>query len=386
MGGSADPSLRVTGPVRAHLPLPPSGDDVAWPSQWWTGHECANKRRCEHRMPLPDWWLLMAKRGVPFHPDAEVAFQAAMTRIRTYKGSQPVFDQTARELVQGIVIDALVVAPQPVGNGWVHTSLMTVGGLVRWAMLNGEPLDRDHLLSTHTRNRFINLGTKDLLDTSRRNYKCRLDLIAATLTGVPVAPTTTRASKAVDATEPHSDIEIATLWVWANGLSPQKRRDRIAATMVLALGCGLRAGELAVVTRESVMADTAGVHVQVVDRHGEARLVTCDQAWEERLLTLVDNAQPGHPLTRPWAAAPSTARALQNATANAQHAYAPPEWFSVTSLRNTWLVRHLTRGTPVPVLLKAAGIESIEALKPHLAFVLDPSDEQRAAFLRGSAR
>lgn len=72
----------------------------------------------------------MGGRGVPFHPEAPVAMQMAKTRIGTYKGSKPVFDQPTRLLVQGIVLDSLIIAPQPVTPGWVHTSLMAVGGLV----------------------------------------------------------------------------------------------------------------------------------------------------------------------------------------------------------------------------------------------------------------
>ena len=324
----------------------------------------------------------MAKRGVPFHPDSETAFQMALARIRAYKGSQPVFDEQPRLLVQGIVIDALVIAPQPVTSGWVHTSLMTVGGLVRWARANGEPLEREHLLSQRTRNRFLNLGTTDLLDSSRLNYRCRLDLIATGLTTGPVLPTVTRPMQTGEATDPHTPVEVATLWVWAQGLRPATRRDRILAVLALSLGCGLRAGELVRVTPESVHADADGVHVTVVADRG-IRVVTCDRVWEDRLLGLVENTEPGHPLTSPWRRDPATARGLQNALASAQHTDEPLVWFSARSLRNTWLVARLIEGTPVPTLLEAAGVESIEALKAFLVYVPVPDAATRAASLRG---
>lgn len=333
-------------------------------------------------MPLPGWWLLMAKRGVPFHPDRETAFQMALQRIRTYKGSKPVFDEQTRLLVQGIVIDALVVAPQPVTGGWVHTSLMTVGGLVRWAQTMAEPLTREHLLSQRTRNRFLNLGTTDLTDTSRRNYRCRLDLIATGLTAGPVAATVTAPLQHGEAIDPHTPTEVATLWVWAQGLRPATRRDRIVAVLVLGLGCGLRANELTRVTPESVTVDEHGVHVTVTTDRG-SRVVTSDRVWEDRLLDLVANTEPGHPLTSPWRREQATARALQNALANAQHTNTPVAWFSARSLRNTWLVARLTEGTPVPTLMDAAGLESIEALKAFLVYVPAPTAAERAAALRG---
>lgn len=333
-------------------------------------------------MPLPGWWLLMAKRGVPFHPDTETAFQMALKRIRTYKGSKPVFDEETRLLVQGIVIDALVVAPQPVTGGWVHTSLMTVGGLVRWAQTMAEPLTREHLLAQRTRNRFLNLGTTDLTDTSRRNYRCRLDLIATGLSTGPVAPTVTGPLQPGEATDPHSPTEVATLWVWAQGLRPATRRVRVLGVLTLALGCGLRASELTGITAESVTVDEHGVHVTVVTARG-TRVVTCDRVWEDRLLDLVASTEPGHPLTSPWRDDAATGRGLQNALATAQHTHPPVAWFSPRSLRNTWLVNRLTEGTPIPTLMDAAGLESIEALKAFLVYVPAMAPAERAAALRG---
>ncbi|MCW2815652.1 MAG: phage integrase family site-specific recombinase [Nocardioides sp.] len=324
----------------------------------------------------------MARRGVPFHPDAETAFEMAKSRIATYKGTQPVFTDEMRLLVQTIVLDALVIAPQPVARGWVNTSLMAVGGLVRWAMFNAEPLNREHLLSQSTRNRFLNLGTNDLLDTSRRNYRCRLDLIATALTTGPVEPTITRPLVSGEATDPHTPGEIATLWVWAQGLRPATRRDRTLGILVLGLGCGLRSAEQGAITPESVVRDEHGVHVTVVADRG-VRVVTCDRVWEDRLLTLVENAEPGRPLISPWRTEPTTARALQTALAYTEHAHPPLAWFSVRSLRNTWLTQRLAEGVPVPMLLDAAGLESIEALKAFLVYLPTVTAAERATWLRG---
>lgn len=376
------PQPRFSGPAARPLPQPPAAGDLDWPSRWWTGHPCGERRRCRHRMPRPGWWLLMAKRGVPFHPDSETAFQMALKRIRIYQGSKPVFDEPTRLLVQGIVIDALVVAPQPVTAGWVHTSLMAVGGLVRWAQGNAEVLDREHLLSQQARNRFINLGTGDMLDSSRRNYRCRLDLIATGLTIGPAAPTVSASLRSEEAIDPHTPQEVATLWVWAQGLRPATRRDRTVAVLALGLGCGLRSSELTTVTPESVTSDEHGVHVTVTAHRG-TRVVTCDQAWEHRLLNLVANTQAGHPLASPWRNTPTNARVLQNSLASGQHTNPPTAWFSARSLRNTWLVARLTEGTPIPTLMTAAGVESIEALKAFLVFVPAASAAERAAALRG---
>ena len=373
---------RNSGPAPRPLAQPPADAGLVWPSRWWVTHDCVKRRRCDHHMPLPGWWLLMAKRGVPFHPDVEQSYQMALTRIRTYKGSKPVFDEATQLLVQGIVIDSLVVAPQPVARGWVSTTLMAVGTLVRWAQTMAEPLEREHLLSQGTRNRFLNLGTTDLLDTSRRNLRCRLDLIATGLSHGYVAPTVTRPLQAGEATDPHTLDEVATLWVWAQGLRPITRRDRVLGVLTLGFGCGPRASELGYITRESVTVDEDGVHVSIVSDRG-TRVVTCDRVWENRLAELAANAEPRRPLVSPWRTEPTHPRALQQSLATTQHAHPPIAWFSARSLRNTWLVARLTEGTPVPTLMDAAGLESIEALKAFLVYVPEATPQARAVSLRG---
>lgn len=335
-------------------------------------------------MPLPEWWLVMAKRGVPFHPDAHEAFQMAVRRIRTYKGHKPVFDQPTRLLVQGIVIDALNAAPQPVTQGWVNTSLAAVGALTRWAYLNAEPLERGHLLSTHTRNRFLNLGMKAAEDTTRRNYGCRLDLIATALSSVPLPPATAGLLTKSEPVDPHSASEVATLWAWAQGLRPERRRRRVTAVLVLSLGCGLRSSELVLTRPEDVLRDADGTHVTVIGAHG-TRLVTCDAVWEDRLQDLVSATSAGHLLTSPWRTTPATGPGLLNTVRDAQRKDPAVVRFSPRSLRNTWLVARLAYGTPIPTLLEAAGVESIEALKAFLPFVATPCPADRTQALRGRA-
>ena len=332
----------------------------------------------------------MGGRGVPFHPEAGTAMQLAKARIATYKGSKPVFDQPTRLLVQGIVLDSLIIAPQPVTPGWVHTSLMAVGGLVKWALTTGESLDREHLLSARTRGRFVNIALAHMTDQARRNYRCRLDLIATALSGTPITPTVDKPAAFLEAVEPHTDAQVADLWLWVNGQRPASRRDRLASSLILGLGMGLRASEIVTVRREDITIDRAtatgaivGVHALITDTRGGTRTVTCTATWEQRLAEWVDGVEPGHRVNTPWRREATTARMLQSSLANAQHTVTPPVWFSARSLRNTWLVGHLTAGTPVPTLLDAAGIESIEALKAYLPWVPVLTGTGRAEVLRG---
>lgn len=365
----------------------PDGPTAArvWPSTLWLEHirSCDRPRKCTHPPPWPHWWLLMAKRGVPFHPDSEVAFQLALQRVAGYRGQG--LEPRIGDFVRAIVVDSLVGAPQPVTPGWVHISLMSVRALVLWAQRTGEPITREHLLSAHTRSRFLTIGALDVSASSRANYRSRLDIIATIISGVPIASTCAIPYRRSDPVEPLTANEISTLWTWGNGIRPATRRDRIVATLVLGLGCGLRAAEMVTVTADHITVDDHGVHVSATSCRGETRLVTCDRIWEDRLLDVVAATPAGHPLTSPWRAKPSGAVTLQNAMASAQHAFPPPVWFSPRSLRNTWVVARLTAGVPMPTLLQAAGVESLDAMRVFLPFVPEPTPALRAALLRGDA-
>jgi hypothetical protein len=51
-------------------------------------------------------------------------------------------------------------------------------------------------------------------------------------------------------------------------------------------------------------------------------------------------------------------------------------------LRATWIVRHLEAATPVVPLMRAAGIESLEALTRYVRFVRDGDETEVRARLR----
>ena len=171
--------------------------------------------------------------------------------------------------------------------------------------------------------------------------------------------------------------------MWAQGLRPATRRDRILGVLVLGLGCGLRASELTTITPESVTVDEYGVHVTVVTDRG-TRVVTCDRVWEDRLLDLVANTEPGHPLTSPWRAEPDERpRAPERAGVRPAHRTRR----SRGSRRGRCGTRGWWPGSPRAPrsrrCMDAAGLESIEALKAFLVYVPALSPAERAAALRG---
>ena len=58
--------------------------------------------------------------------------------------------------------------------------------------------------------------------------------------------------------------------------------------------------------------------------------------------------------------------------------------FSASRLRSTWLVAHLTMGTRLPELARAAGLQGVTVLSDLLPFVPALGDEEALAVLRGA--
>jgi hypothetical protein len=55
-------------------------------------------------------------------------------------------------------------------------------------------------------------------------------------------------------------------------------------------------------------------------------------------------------------------------------------------MRSTWITQHLSAGTNVRVLVRAAGVESLEAFTRYLRFVHEPAAlEARAQLIGGYA-
>ncbi len=55
-------------------------------------------------------------------------------------------------------------------------------------------------------------------------------------------------------------------------------------------------------------------------------------------------------------------------------------------MRATWMVTHLTAGSPVKALVEAAGVDSLEALTRYLRFVPDADVAAYRAAFRAATR
>jgi hypothetical protein len=316
-------------------------------------------------------------RGTP------LTAEQALARVEAYRGPKTM-GREAVEFTRGVVRDSLHAAPQPPNRYWISYSTSVVGTLVRLSEAQGLPLDRSVILDRSRIDRFVSRDCAHLTAQGRSSYRSRLDAIAsALLLGQNDSPWPRATLKRGDAITPWTDEEAARVGLWASGSRPASRRDRVRVSLALSLGAGLRRADAVLVTGEPVVADGHGVHLAVpADGDQPARTVTVAAAWEREVLAAAQRAGR-HLLLAPTRLSlnrDTYSRSLAKANA---HAPAGDE-FTNSRARNTWIVRHLAAGTPLPVLLAHSGLTSltqIESLLPHVPAV-DPA--AAASFMRGA--
>jgi len=64
-------------------------------------------------------------------------------------------------------------------------------------------------------------------------------------------------------------------------------------------------------------------------------------------------------------------------TLNRANAHHPPSKFNIERLRVTWLTRHVEAGTPLTVLMAAAGLATAGSLERCLAYAAHDPDPRR---------
>ena len=320
-----------------------------------------------------------------------------MKRINGYRGDTDVSEVSAA-FASDAVRDALPSAPQPVSKPWVSFGLAVCGHFGTWAENHGIPVTRDHLLTRAIGSR----GSKTpeakarLSKISRRNYRLKLDGIAACLAGLARMPTDRRPRNPVGYPSPLEALTLeqeAALWWWTHGLGPITVRDRLQGVFLLGVGVGARRGGMVHVRAQDVSRDHHGVHVAFppTTRLGNspsypARVVTCDPTWEERLWAFAQSVKPDYYLVAPWRNTSPSPHTMDNTLRNAINDKFPPVDFSTETLRNTWLVRHLERGTRVDVLLAQAGLISLVTLDKLRVYLPEPSEHEIRIWMRDGHR
>jgi hypothetical protein len=268
-----------------------------------------------------------------------------------------------------------------------HTAREALGPLTRLAVFadgEGFPSQAEMWLSRELIERFIAVGCPGTTEATRANYRGWLLRVREAVIGPELATGRPAKLSASAASRPYTRSEQAALWSWATSQSTHELRHGCTTLLALGLGAGLDSAEIVPLHSHDVR--TAGNGAIVVNVRGRrARPVVCRRPFEQVLAECAtSSARSGEAtyLFRPGA----HARA-KNTVTNflARTADAPPSTptLKLSRARATWLVGLIDDQLPLPVIVAAAGVDTLHALSRFLPFVRPVTAPQAAELLRG---
>lgn len=204
------------------------------------------------------------------------------------------------------------------------------------------------------------VATMPTAQTSTRGRRRSLLLrVGEALGTIPVMPALPPLSAATPST-PYTRNEVDEIYRWASTQS-DKDRPSAFALAALGLGAGLATRDLAAVRARDVR--YGGAYVRVSERD-----VPVLDEWVEELRLLAFRA----PDKDARLFRPGVAWSKNVVTVFVGRSLGSGMRPSTQRMRATWLVHHLSTGTPMQDLLNAAGLQSMDALVRYERF-LPPS-------------
>ena len=288
-------------------------------------------------------------------------------RIAAYDPKIPAEQWAAiEEFVRAAVTD--FCPPQAREAGYFLTLLTRH---VHWCWTQGYPLDREVIFRREVISESIAKGMAERTNKTQATIRSRLFRMSEQLMAGPHRPVRVPTIPIGPAQAPYSQREVTLLRTWAGNLNTDYRRVNMTVILALGLGAGLKAHEMSAVTCGDITVDDEGVLVHV--RAGTSpRTVPVLEQWEETLAVVADAAiRPEQWLMLPKRRLAQSSNMLPNFTLDLPNR---PVSVRAQRLRATWIVGHLSAGTPAGLLAQAAGMDSASALGPYIAHVpnLDP--------------
>jgi len=282
-------------------------------------------------------------------------------RIRTYTPALPAHEWALIEdFVRAAVADCEQKTPYAAAN------LLTVCSQhVRWCtQVAGQPLAREVVFHREVIEEYIHRGISGVTPATRGNRRSLLLRMSELL--LPPQARTARlvALPPASPSAPYTPTELSLLKAWADGQNTEFRCVNANLLLALGLGAGLAARELQEIRPADITCDDDGVLLTVTGPR--ARVVPVLAEWESVLRDVAIAAvrQDGY-LFRPRRTH-SYPNAITGFVAETVGKQVP---VSTHRMRATWIVGHLSAGVPVPALVDAAGVGSLEALTRYLRFV-----------------
>lgn len=278
----------------------------------------------------------------------------------------------ATDFIQTTVTTTLDATPYTSSELSLVIRLITAWSIDRGLELSSTAiLARDNVIS------FIDSGLADRAPATRADYRSKLLRVAEALLPSELAPRRLTPLQASDPCAPYSRAEQQDLLLWARSQKRARRKDA-RILLALGLGAGLSSAEIGNARANDIIATTDGA-VLVHVRDGRPRTVPVLRRWEKVLLQRAQELSGEEYLF--VAGRKGCGKNLIGNFVNRNDATVHVQ---AQRLRNTWLVVQMTACTPLPELIEAAGVESLEALSRFLPFVERKDPRQSRRVLRAA--
>ncbi|MEZ5272921.1 MAG: hypothetical protein R2694_11520 [Ilumatobacteraceae bacterium] len=228
---------------------------------------------------------------------------------------------------------------------------------VRWAWMRGEPLERRSMFDRYLIEEFTQIGCPATWSPgSRGNGRSVLFRIAEALLGPDARTPRLAALPPAEPISPYSQVEVASLRSWADTQSTATRRRDAMALLALGAGAGLATEDI-LPLRVGDVRDRDGALVVHVQGRRERNVPVLAGWCDDLQRVLVDDPEA-------FVFRPGRTGVGKNSVTNFVSSTGGLNKPSSQRLRATWIVHHLTAGTPMKAFMAAAGVQSLEALTP----------------------
>lgn len=308
--------------------------------------------------------------------DAVITAASADARAALMVGRAANHD-TGDQVINAFVADSVLVAAPRTAYA-VKVLMTTVTRYVVWCVREkGWPLTGQVIWSVRAIDLYTTTANLTRSTGTRSNYRGQLMRISEVLLPDEHPDRPSPMGKR-DAKQAYTPAELDSFREWPGLQLTALKRDRAMLMLTLCAGAALRPNELPLLHHEHVTVDNDGIVIHLPGP--TARDIPLLAEWEDWMTLLLERRPEGKPL---WGALSShSTHNLTSAFTEGTEGDKP----RADRLRVSWLVRHLTLGTPMKEVQRAYGVEKFTQLHLHLGQVPARSNTDYRRLLRGEVQ